>query len=435
MPMVQREDWEELIQILQKVEERMPSSTGNFGSDQVEDICRDLRGFHATAAMLEMKELEGIALSLEDYLKQGAASEGDQESVQIVGFALRTLLEEMEHAANNGTEGINLAEIREILESAETGGEGAAAELAAEEDLPDISRLRQLVENLGGEVSLEAESPNGAGLQLRFEATPQMVEQMENLLVPKDPASLLNDAFPDVGDRLDRVLGTIREFMQAMSSGDMKSAQEILLDLAEQRDQAGLYNEIGLMARELHNSLKHFMDTLDPALKEIVESKLPDSGNRLEHILELTEKAANTTLDHVETMQKRNQEDQIGLAELQQLLGDLQAIGEQAQEKLGKGVEIFERLNASLLQTHEDLIVVLTAQDYQDLTGQIIMKIMNLLKDLELKLVNVIRAFGVKTEFAALESKEELYGPAHTGKTEALHSQDDVDNLLAEFGF
>ena len=77
-------------------------------------------------------------------------------------------------------------------------------------------------------------------------------------------------------------------------------------------------------------------------------------------------------------------------------------------------------LCASAIKTHEDLITVLTAQDYQDLTGQVILKIINLLRDLELKLVNVIRIFGVKLESGKKAAQEELYGPAHQGVTEAL---------------
>jgi len=85
-------------------------------------------------------------------------------------------------------------------------------------------------------------------------------------------------------------------------------------------------------------------------------------------------------------------------------------------------------------QNREDLDAILTAQDYQDLSGQIIQKIMKMLKDLELKLVNVIRTFGVKQESAKKED-EELYGPAHQSRVESVHSQDEVDSLLAEFGF
>ena len=60
-----------------------------------------------------------------------------------------------------------------------------------------------------------------------------------------------------------------------------------------------------------------------------------------------------------------------------------------------------------------DLDIILTAQDYQDLSGQIILKITQLLKDMELKLVNLIRTFGVKSETGRSKTNGELYGPAH----------------------
>ncbi len=77
----------------------------------------------------------------------------------------------------------------------------------------------------------------------------------------------------------------------------------------------------------------------------------------------------------------------------------------------------------------------MTAQDYQDLSGQILLKVTQLLKDIEDKLVNVIRTFGVKAETAKQSEKAELYGPAHAACENAVHSQDEVDSMLAEFGF
>jgi chemotaxis regulatin CheY-phosphate phosphatase CheZ len=81
-----------------------------------------------------------------------------------------------------------------------------------------------------------------------------------------------------------------------------------------------------------------------------------------------------------------------------------------------------------------DLDTILTAQDYQDLSGQIILKISQLLKDMERKLVDLIRTFGVKP-VGSKKPCDELYGPAHAAMDNAVHSQDDVDSLLADFGF
>lgn len=430
---MQREEWEELAQVLKEMQDKVPvaATDGDF-SDAANSICRDLRGVQATAAMLDMPELESAVVYLEKCLQERIAPHADQRSWLAFQLAVAGLVQAMEHGAGNGGVEINLEQIQKALE---TGLAAAAGDHQSLEKQPEISKLQHLVTRLGGECCLESNGSGGTAVHLQFAATSENMEQLEECFSLKDATALLNSDFVLKDDRIRKVLNNVREFMQAMSSGDIKRSQEILLFLAEQQDQAGLYNEIGLMARELHNSLRHFMDTLDPSLKEIVESKIPDSGNRLEHILELTEKAANITLDHVEAIQNRNHEDQRRIAETRKLLKNLQPISAQAHTKLASGLQLSAELAASLRQTHEDLLTILTAQDYQDLTGQIIMKIMNLLNELELKLVNVIRIFGMKGDVSPEKPSEELYGPAYKGKAEALHSQDDVDALLAQFGF
>ena len=63
-------------------------------------------------------------------------------------------------------------------------------------------------------------------------------------------------------------------------------------------------------------------------------------------------------------------------------------------------------------------------------------KIIELLDSLEEKLVSLISKFGVKmSKDKAVTQKDELYGPSHKHKTESCHSQDDVDDILSQFGF
>jgi chemotaxis protein CheZ len=117
------------------------------------------------------------------------------------------------------------------------------------------------------------------------------------------------------------------------------------------------------------------------------------------------------------------------------LLGGMTAVGDTAHKLLAKARLSLDDLQDSVSRTSADLITVSTAQDYQDLTGQIIQKIIVLLKDLEANLVNVIRTFGVRPDGRKDAVSDDLYGPAHAGRTSAMHSQDDVDSLLAGFGF
>jgi len=456
--MVETEDWDELRRLLRSVESDVSSlNADEDSSEKLEDCGRALRSFHTTAAMLGLGPLERAGAGLELYFSQQLVPSKNPEATQAFTFALNTLLEQIDKASNGDGAQMRVddilcildmaspnAEVADVAESQPTikPSEGISDERSIEQVLgiseqsepSDLSRLEELVDQLGGSLSFGEEEDTQI-FQLQFKATPEIIGRLKALLTASDPASVLSAGLDHGDKRLEKVLNTIKEFMICLSTGNVKRVQEILLFLAEQQSQAGLYQEIGMLARELHNSLKTFADSLDPALKEMVEDKLPDSGNRLEHILEITEKAANTTLDHVEKMQKRNQEDQIKFSQLHEILQGLKAIGEEAQKRLVQGNAILADLSSSAMKTHDDLITVLTAQDYQDLTGQVILKIITLLRDLEMKLVAVIRAFGVKIDGGKKHRDEELYGPAHKGKTEALHSQDDVDCLLAECGF
>ena len=90
----------------------------------------------------------------------------------------------------------------------------------------------------------------------------------------------------------------------------------------------------------MHDSIRGFLNTLDPSLKEIVKEKIPDSGNRLEHIMEMTEKAAITTLDHVEAMQERFTREVEQISSLRALIGGLSAIGDSAGKKLDESIKV-----------------------------------------------------------------------------------------------
>lgn len=460
--LIDKEDWTELVGMLVQAERSVSEmEPGNESPEKCKASQESLKSFHVTAAMLGLPELERAGIELEQYLDREIKQSGNRDALTAFSFAINALMEGME-ASNNGSNAaaLNMGEVLEILgvdEPAFSGdvlsdeeipSEEPVAPLASEPSPPadapiaepasasepaDLSRLEQIVAKLGGQVSM---TPGNGSFSLSFPVSPAAVKELEALLSSGDPMELLEPSmFPQEG-RIEKVLSTIKEFMEALSGRNIARAQGILLQLADQQYQAGLYKEIGSMARELHTSLKTFMDVMDPSLREMVEDKLPDSGSRLEHMLELTEKAANTTIDNVEKLQKRNHEEQKRLALLYENFGKLQAIGEQAGKRLAENQNLLTELEESLKKNHDDLIVVLTAQDYQDLTGQIIQKITQLLKELELKLVNVIRTFGVKVDTGKKAPEpEELYGPAHKDKEEALHSQDDVDSLLAEFGF
>ncbi|MBW1974791.1 MAG: protein phosphatase CheZ [Deltaproteobacteria bacterium] len=353
-----------------------------------------------------------------------------EEMRQLIQYALATVLEEVSGSGDDLSKA-RLAEIYDIL-----GVAFPEVTSNQEDDGDDIKILESIVEgeNEKGHINLEDLKKDDNYFCIRFPARQAEVERLQRILSFSDPSERITDSFENEAVR--KILIAVKEFMVAFAQGDLEHSKKVLIEMSDIQREGGLYHELGQIARQLHESLKNFGATLDPQLREYVEKKLPDSGNRLEHIMKLTESAANTTMDHVELLQERKEKELERAHEALERVSLLHPLGDKAKEVVQ---EIHEDLNQIIElgeQDKEDLITILTAQDYQDLTGQIILKIINLLRDLEQKLVNLIKTFGVRPYTSEIgEKKDLLYGPAYEAKEDALHSQDEVDALLAQFGF
>ncbi len=293
---------------------------------------------------------------------------------------------------------------------------------------PEGQGARQLSAKL---IATEGPDENTARIELPKES----LEKVEYLLGPFDAENPLTQQLSDGDELLQDILKEVNSFMACLVEGDLEEAQSALETIASVQGDTGLFNEIGSMARNLHTSLRDFAQTLDPELKEMVEDKLPDSEHRLEHILELTESAANTTMDHVEAIRRRMEDDQARLRQLEQHFARLKPMGDSAHQRMNENSRLVRELKGSFEKIEEDLGIILTSQGYQDLTGQIITKIVSSQKEMEAKLVKLVRYFGGKVRRETVKKQDELYGPAHARSDGAVHSQDEVDALLAEFGF
>ncbi|MCK7514654.1 MAG: protein phosphatase CheZ [Desulfobacterales bacterium] len=107
----------------------------------------------------------------------------------------------------------------------------------------------------------------------------------------------------------------------------------------------------------------------------------------------------------------------------------LKPVGDVAQHRMDENIALLAEMQESLAQTGRDLETILTSQGYQDLTGQIIQKVVSFQNDLESKLVGLVSTFGIEV-IPGKKHKEELYGPAHenwrvrcTLRTMSTHSR------------
>ncbi len=454
----------ELVDKLAAAEEQMAAlERGEITTAQsVESVSQILSEFHSSAADRGVKALAQVGLKLEQFVKTPSIG---AEQLTTISFALGVLRGGLQEGSSEGIRAAMVETLELIglepmvmsmpyskpsapsrkqegswtvdsIETAPPQQEPARAEEAAVQPppatAPSAGKVSGLTGRLGGKILQGEEGPDGA---LRVELPAESVEKVEFLLSPFDAEDTLTQQLVSQDDRVENILKSVKDFMASFAEGNMDKAQGILKELAEMQEEGGeLFSEIGGLARLLHSSFKNISQTLDPELREILEDRIPDSGNRLEHILQLTEEAATTTLDHVETIRKRMEQDSQRLSQIGRHLVKLKPVGDVAQHRMDENLALLSEMQESLEQTGKDLEVILTSQGYQDLTGQIIQKVVNFQNDLESKLVGLVSTFGMKVS-PGKKYTEELYGPAHDKVEGALHSQDDIDALLASFGF
>ncbi|MCG6967371.1 MAG: protein phosphatase CheZ [Chromatiaceae bacterium] len=232
-----------------------------------------------------------------------------------------------------------------------------------------------------------------------------------------------------------------RSLVSHLESGNEDEAVSVIAELAGFRDSM-LFQEIGRLTRELHDSINGFV--MDARLADIAQTDMPDAAERLRYVIATTEQAANTTLGAVE--------DSLPLAD--SLRSDARHLAEQWARFNSRqlSVDDFRELSAELSHflsvtesnseaLHGKLSEVLLAQGYQDITGQVIRKVIALVDDVEGKLVELVRLSGHRSRTAGdgpAEGRDvSPQGPVVPGvdKGDVVNCQDDVDDLLSSLGF
>lgn len=192
-----------------------------------------------------------------------------------------------------------------------------------------------------------------------------------------------------------------------------------------------LYAGVARLTRSLHEALREL--GLDSRLVRLAGSDIPDACERLDHVVRLGEEAAHRTLDLVE--QEREIADGFGQAAAR--IGALRerlepgAAAAAAQElgAIGAAVAGGEaRLRAALTALAQ-------AQEYQDLSGQVVGRVIRLVRNVETGLHELLRASGLQAGAPLPISAEDAAAGAAAAGAGPAADQADADRLLASLGF
>ena len=232
-------------------------------------------------------------------------------------------------------------------------------------------------------------------------------------------------------------LDMANEFLDAIQDGNEEQADEILAMIAAERE-SRLFEEIGKLTRELHDSLSSVRTESD--LAGMAENEIPDAKERLNFVIEKTEAAANRTMDSVEeilpvseTIRTRSGQLKEDWSRFQRREMDVEEFKKMGDEL----VDFLDELTTNSDKIHEGLNNILMAQDFQDITGQVIRKVIDVVQHVEESLVSLVRATGVQAAPKRVISEVEAEGPQMNAesKDNVVNGQDDVDDLLSSLGF
>ncbi|MBV6324784.1 protein phosphatase CheZ [Duganella violaceipulchra] len=194
-------------------------------------------------------------------------------------------------------------------------------------------------------------------------------------------------------------------------------------------------SRIGHMTRALHESLRGL--GLDKLIEKAA-SDIPDARDRLDYVARLSEDAAQKVLNATDAASPLQDQIAGDARQLSASWNGLLAAGASDQQWRAlaqQTVAALDGASAGTSQTKAHLMDIMMAQDFQDLTGQVIKKVTSIAQNLEKQLVQML------IDFAPEQMKKEidnglLNGPQIDPTREnVVADQEQVDDLLDSLGF
>lgn len=201
---------------------------------------------------------------------------------------------------------------------------------------------------------------------------------------------------------------------------------------ATSADAIAIHQKIGLLTRQLHDSLNElgYADQLRGTMDE-----LPDAQSRLTYIARLTGEAAEKVLGRVDLA--KEQHDHLA-AETKRVTNALVQDPVRAVAS-GEIMNYLTDVAGVTKAADEHLTEIMMAQDFHDLTGQVIARVVTLAATIEKQLVQLlIQTAPANVVPPAIEKPHEhLSGPVVNPETatDVVTDQSQVDDLLASLGF
>lgn len=276
---------------------------------------------------------------------------------------------------------------------------------------------------------------------------------------------------PQNVDKIRLLLKAISSFFKSIvrkDIEDMDSHINHMHHLTASKESYFVINDIGRMVRDIYNSLQDFSSHVPvEELEPNIVDEMPDAIDKLNLVIKRMEDSANSTLDDVENLLEQHSTKVVVnstlIEECHSMEKKLQAIKESHPDAGDAIDDVISDLKTNLLEQLSDrsqmmkeeetvYFDIISNQSFQDITGQTLKKIITFIEQLEFNLLQILQKYSGKIKAATQPASKNtplsplvgvetndgivLHGPRDNQPTEAeVNKQEDVDKMLAEFGF
>lgn len=247
------------------------------------------------------------------------------------------------------------------------------------------------------------------------------------------PATNLQNNTEDLEALFDN---TVKGNLQAVSSETPHGAAAQAARDADDSNMDKVLSRVGQLTRVLHNNLREI--SYDKLIEKAAEA-IPDARDRLNYIATMTEQAALRVLnatDVAQPIQDKLAEDAKGLSTQWHKLHERQLSVDQFKDLVSRTRTYLDDVPSQTGATNAQLMEIMMAQDFQDLTGQVIKKITDMVQSVEQELVQLLLDH-IPPEKRSDPNHSLLNGPVVNpeGRNDVVTGQNQVDELLESLGF
>ncbi|EPJ45063.1 MAG: chemotaxis protein CheZ [Osedax symbiont Rs2] len=254
---------------------------------------------------------------------------------------------------------------------------------------------------------------------------------------------------------------------QELAKGNIGAALHIINELQQAKHEA-FYNEIGHLTRKLHDEINSFSSGMDDdgSLDNTTLSGMSDASDRLNYVIEITEKTSHETMDRVDSsllLIDKLDSQSVRFKDLLSLVGQLEGEFDALNGVYDRTCQVKQESEDTIDLLKKELTEILLAQSSQDISGQLIRRVITLLTQVQNGLVTLINMAAKVENLSVAElgqmplvqstdekpksesetaAQKKTAAPQAEGpqintesNPEVVSGQDDVDELLSSLGF